>query len=104
MRNANRPLLLGLTGLTIFALLVGAITFARVQSTHAASVVFTRTISSSGTSSFASAPAADDAAFQNPEFPGGLGGDAAGGGIVDRTHSGSSENNGQPVKVHRNPA
>src|SRR5262245_23002214 len=101
----RRPLLLGLTGLTILSLLVAAFAFARVQTTHAASGGFTRTISSGGTSSFSSAGPASGGGVgvQDPEFANGGEGDSAdaggGGGDqgVNRSHTGATKGNGRAV-------
>src|SRR5262249_3087648 len=114
MRIAKRPLLLGLSGLTILSLLVAAFAFARVQSTHAAGGT-TRTISSSGVSSFGQPTTSPDGGIQNPEFAGEPEGDAEGGDAgdpggdhgVDRSHTGATTGNGRPVssskKAKSNP-
>jgi hypothetical protein len=113
MRITKRPLLLGLTGLAILSLLVGAYSFARVTSTRAASGSdggFTRTISSSGTTSFAADATSafgGGVAVQDPEFANGGANDSAdasGGGSdqgVDRSFSGPTTGNGRAVNPHK---
>src|SRR5262245_55230672 len=105
MRIAKRPLLLGLTGLTILALLVAAFAFTRVQTTRAAGGGFTRSINSGGVTSFASGTTGDIAGIQDPEFAGEPDGDAEGGeGAVndahhgvDRSFSGATTGHGRTV-------
>src|SRR5258706_7458760 len=80
MRSRKRLTLLLLSSLAVLSLLGGAFVF-HTASTHAASSGFTRSISSGGTTSFASAPiGGSDAAVQDPEFAGGEGDTADAGG------------------------
>src|SRR5262245_59542558 len=88
MRLTKRPLVLGLTGLTLLALLAAAFAFTRVQSTHAASGGFTRTISSGGVTSPAAGLTGDAAGVEDPEFAGEPEGDAEGGEAGNDNHHG----------------
>src|SRR5262249_15591666 len=108
MRLAKRPLVLGLTGLTLIALLVAAFAFTRVQSTHAASGGFSRTISSGGVTSPAAGLTGNAAGVEDPEFAGEPEGDAEGGGAgndshhgVDRSLSGPTTGHGRSVSANK---
>jgi hypothetical protein len=104
MRSRKRLTLLLLSSLAVLSLLGGAFVF-HTTSTHAAGSGFTRSISSGGTASFASAPAGvTNDAVQAPEFAAGEGDTAdASGGAGDngpnRSLTGPTKGNGRTVNA-----
>jgi len=104
MRSRKRLTLLLLSSLAVLSLLGGAFVV-HTASTHAASSGFTRSISSGGTTSFASAPTGvTNDAVQDPEFAGGEGDTADAGGAgadngPNRSLSGPTKGNGRAVNA-----
>src|SRR5215467_5208978 len=107
MRNVKRSLLFVMSSLAITMTFMATISLVHNQGVHAAAASgITRTISSAGTSSFASAPAGTDG-LQWPEFVGQGGNDPGpapfNGSIVNRSQSqphnnGASDNGSQKAK------
>src|SRR5262245_58278106 len=89
MRLTKRPLMLGLSGLILLALLVAAFAFSRVQSTHAASGGFeTVPLTRVGAASLDTGPTATDTSTQPDEIDAALNGDA------DADNGGGDEDGG----------
>lgn len=92
MRIAKRPLVLGITGLTLVTLLTGAFFAYRVTGTRAATPAqgSVTQVTRSGVSSFASAAAASDASGLTNEFPKGSGSEP----VIDLTNRSQAHGHG----------